>query len=630
MSEENIFNLGANEQPPAKKRRTVGRPRASKAAISENKNEEKIERQLTDIYKDDSGRMPDMRKIKKAQGGSFISGLFKFLFAVALLAATAWVGFFFLPMANIANKFSDSQMDLKIVGPQNFTIGATTTYQIVLKNNQNITLNKVTLSANYPSGFIFSQSSLQPKNVGKNEWDIEPIKPQEERTVQITGNLFGSLNQEQSWRVFLNYTPENLKSEMQKVATLNIKPDQAPLTLTLSGIDKISLDTESTYTITIESKDNLINKNLVVTPIFPANFSLSSSSLALEKNVWNIKPATSSENTNIHKITFSGKFSATDENTVPIKVQVKLASSANDNFLLAESTINTELIKNAVTLNTAINGSLTDMESKPGDMLNFTLALKNFGKADIENGQVKLTIEGPSYKKQSVLAWSDIVDKHDGDIVGSQISDTVRGATITWNNKKISDLKKIKAGTEVLVDFQIPIKNSDKAPWNEVENNQIKITSQATFIDSSKTSQTITGNPITIILNSDLSFQVKNDIGSNEKQLETHDITWILNNTFHPLKNLSLSADIYGDIIWIGPSSTSAGSVQFNPQTKHLVWNIPEMTENTDVLALPFTIIINKKNPTQSTLVSKIHIIAEDTVSGKKLELLGDEIPLNN
>lgn len=630
MSEENIFNSSEDTPAPIKKRRSPGRPRTGRTMSSENKTEEKMERQLTDIYKDDSGRMPDMRKIKKAQGGSFISGLFKFLFTIALLAATAWAGFFFLPMANIANKFSDSQLDLKIVGPQNFTIGATTTYQIVLKNNQKTTLNNVTLSTNYPSGFVFSQSSIQPNNLGKNEWGLEPIKPQEERTVQITGNLFGSLGQEQSWRVFLNYTPDNLKSEMQKVATLNIKPDQAPINLTLSGIDKISLDTESTYTITIESKDNLINKHLIVAPVFPPNFSLSSSSLPLEKNIWNIKPTTSTESTNKHKITFTGKFSATDENTVPIKVQIKLAGSANDNFLLAESTIQTELIKNAITLNTAINGSLTDMESKPGDILNFTLALKNFGKTDIENGQIKITIESPSYKKQSVLSWSDIADKHDGDIIGSQISDTVRSAAISWNNKKIADLKKIKAGTEVLVDFQLPIKNSNKVPWGEVTNNQIKITSQATFVDSSKTSQTISGNPIIITLNSDLSFQVKNDVGSNEKELETHDITWILNNTFHPLKNITLSADIYGDVIWIGPSSTSAGTVQFDPKTKHLVWNIPEMTENTDVLAFPFTIIINKKNPTQNTLVSKVHIIADDTVTNKKLELLGDEIPLNN
>jgi hypothetical protein len=54
------------------------------------------------------------------------------------------------------------------------------------------------------------------------------------------------------------------------------------------------------------------------------------------------------------------------------------------------------------------------------------------------------------------------------------------------------------------------------------------------------------------------------------------------------------------------------------------------MTDNTDVLVFPFSVTINKNNPTQDTLVSKVHVTADDTVSGKKLELLGNEISLNN
>ncbi|EKD43333.1 MAG: hypothetical protein ACD_72C00334G0003 [uncultured bacterium] len=154
------------------------------------------------------------------------------------------------------------------------------------------------------------------------------------------------------------------------------------------------------------------------------------------------------------------------------------------------------------------------------------------------------------------------------------------------------------------------------------------MSSEVTYTDSSDTSQTFIGNPIVIILNSDTDLQIKNEISSDDKERERHDITWIINNTFHPLKNIIVSADIYGDTTWTGPSSTSAGTVQFDPNSKHLIWNIPEMTENTDVLTLPFSVVINKKNPTQNTLISKVHLIAEDTVSGKKIEIISDEIPL--
>lgn len=624
MQEENISSDILNEEKPKKVRRRTTKTTVHKPI--DNTSEEKIERQLSNIYRDDNGRMPDMRQIKKAGGGSFIVGLFKFVFTVAILGALAWGGFFLLPTTN---KFSDSQVDLKIIGPENFSIGATTTYQIVFKNNQNINLNKASLLINYPAGFVFSQSSLDPTNAGKNEWNIGTIKPNEEKTLQITGNLFGSIGEAQSWRIFLNYSPENIKSEMQKIITFNVKPDQAPITVSLVGLDKVPLDTTSTYTISVESKNNLIGKNLIVVPSFPTNFSITSSSPALEKNVWNLLATASTASTKF-LITFTGKFSNTEENNLPLKVQIKLASPLRDNYLLAESVLNTELIKNSVVLNTAVNGSLTNIESKPGDILNFTIALKNSGKNDISKAQIKLIIDSPSYKKQSVLSWPDIIDKNDGALNGSQISDAVRRATLTWNGKKINTLTKIKAGDEVLVDFQLPIKNSDKAPWNDIINNQIQITSEMTFTDATKAIQTIVGNPINITLNSDLAIQIKNDISSDSQSRESHDIVWIITNTFHPLKNIVLSADIYGDIIWQGPSSTSAGTIQFDPKTKHLTWAIADMTENSDVLDLPFTVILNKKDPTQNTLVSKVHLTADDTVSGNKLDLLGDEIPLNN
>lgn len=624
MPEKNNSRENFEDVTPKKPRRRTIKTYLPK---EENYDNQKIDRQLTNIYKDDNGHIPDMQKIKRVKSGSFIGSLFKFLFSIAILAALAWAGFFFLPMNN---KSSGSQLDLEITGPENFTIGATTTYQIIFKNNQNVTVNNVNITANYPSGFVYTQSSIEPKNIGKNEWEVGSLKPNEEKVLQISGNLFGSLGEAQSWRVLLNYTPENFKSELQKVATFNVSPTQTPISISLAGIDKVAINTPANFVITVESKESLIGKNLEITPIFPANFIFSSSSIPLEKNVWKLKQTTSTQNISKYILNFSGKFSLTDEDTVPLKVQLKLADSKQGGYLLSEAVLNTEIIKNAITLNTAINGSLTDMESKPGDILNFTVLIKNSGKEDINKAQIKLVIDSPSYKKQSVLSWSDIADKNDGDINGSQISEQIRRASLIWNGKKIPSLNKIKTGEEVSIDFQIPIKNSTQAPWNSIENNQIKVTTELTFNDSTKATQTISNNSINITLNSDLSIQIKNEVSNDNKEREKHDITWVLNNTYHPLKNIVLSADIYGDVTWQGPSSTAASDIQFDQNTKHLVWTIPEMTENTDVLDLPFSVTINKKDPTQNTLISKIHITADDTVSGQKLELLGDEIPLNN
>ncbi|MBI5221331.1 MAG: hypothetical protein HY979_00810 [Candidatus Magasanikbacteria bacterium] len=298
--------------------------------------------------------------------------------------------------------------------------------------------------------------------------------------------------------------------------------------------------------------------------------------------------------------------------------------------MLAESTLKTELIKNAVIVNTAINGSLNDFDAKPGDILNFTIAVKNAGKEDISKAKIQLLIDSPSFKKQSVLGWTDIADKHDGDINGSQISDSVCRAILMWDSSKDKDLALIKSNGQTNLEFQLPIKNSDRAPWSSVENYQIAVTTTLTYTDKTGATQTITGNVITVTLNSDLSFKQKNEISSDNKEHEKHDITWIIGNTFHALKNVTVDADLFGDINFSSASSTPAGTLSFDPATKHLSWNIPDLTENNDVLALPFSVTINKKNPTQNILISKVHLQAQDSVTGKQLEFIGDEVSLNN
>ena len=626
MYDENSLS---NDETPTPKKRGRQRKVVSSETMS-SYDRQKMDRQLQDIYEDDGGKLPNMREIKRVQGGSFIAGLFKFVFSLAILAALVWAGFLFLPTVS---HFDNSQVDLSIQGPQNFVVGATTTYSVIFKNKQSVNLNKISLTINYPQGFIYSQSTLPPNNAGKNEWDIGTLKPNEEKTLQITGNSFGSLGTAASWRALLNYTPENFNSEMQKIATLDVKPDQAPMSVAIAGLDKVAVGSTSTYTITINSADNLANKNLTVTPAFPDNFIITSSSLPLEKNVWNIKATSSTTSTpvNQYTITFAGQFKDGSADTSALKVQVSQVDQvAMTNYLLAETTLQTELIKNAVIVNTAINGSLTDFDSKPGEVLNFTVAVKNAGKEDINNAKIQLVIDSPSFKKQSILAWSNIADKNDGDINGSQISDSIRRATLTWDKDKNKNLASIKTGAQTNLDFQLPLKNSEQAPWSSVDGYQIMVTTTLTYTDKTGAIQTITGNSIVITLNSDISFKQKNEVSADNKEREKHDITWILSNTYHALKNVTVSADLFGDITFATASSTPAGTLQFDQTSKHLTWSIPELTENSDVLALPFSVTINQKNPTQNTLISKVHIQAQDSVTGKQLELTSDEVPLNN
>ena len=129
------------------------------------------------------------------------------------------------------------------------------------------------------------------------------------------------------------------------------------------------------------------------------------------------------------------------------------------------------------------------------------------------------------------------------------------------------------------------------------------------------------GNPINITLNSNLALDVRDSINDEND----HEISWVLTNDFHALKNLELSASLYGDIsVTLG--TAPAGEVKYDENEKKITWAIPEMPESVDTLALPFTVKINAKNPTQNTLVSKIRVKALDAVTNQTIEFMGDEV----
>lgn len=631
MAEDNpsFFTQPLPEEPKKRtvRKRTSTTTRTRRTTTVKDLDNKKISQKLNDIYRDADGKIPNMNEIKIKKESGFFKKTFTFLLVVGLLVAAAWVGFFMMPN----KKINDSEVVLNINGPEKVTFGATSTYNVVIENKQNISIKDINLTIRYPESFVFVTSSAAVANQGNSEWNLGNLSGGKELKLQISGIYYGALEQDQSWRVSARYQPENFNSEMQRSAVKTVRIINSPYTVTLTGPDKIAISTEAEYTITLEDREGNNTNKFVIQNQFPSNFYVTTSTPALEKNnTWIIMPTSSTSTPTLPiKQTFKvvGKFGDSEEKTSIIKSSLIFASANKTNYQIGATEITTELIKNSISLQTAINGSLDKISTKPGDNLIVTIAAKNESREKMTKGTIKLFFAIPAYKKTSVIDWAQIADKSDGDVVGKQISDTIRQATITWDRSKISTLNNWKAGQEINIEFQVPLKDTKTVDWGAVTENKINVTSEITFTDASGATQTISGKPLDIIINSDLSLEVREEI-DEASEPKTHNITWVLNNNVHPLKNIVLSADIYGDVTIVEPITAPAGKITYNKTDKKLTWEIEQMGAETDVLALPFSIKINKKNPTQNLLVSKVRVQAEDTVTGEKIDLMGEEIPL--
>lgn len=598
--------------------------------LTENTRQTKIGKQLTQIYQDNEGHLPDMRKIKIKKTNTGFKTFFVIILVGGLLAAATWAGLFLMPNSK---KFSESQLSLTINGPQDVTAGATTTYKISYENNQSLALKQATLNVQYPEGFVFISSDVAAKNSGHTEWQLNDIGAHKKNEITITGVTYGSLNQKQSWRVFLTYQPENFSSEMQKASFLNVTVSNPAFSLAVNGPSKTITGNTAEYTFVVKKEYDSQTNKLELKLTWPQNFFITSSSPALSKdNKWIIEPnkINSSTSATANSWTFKiiGKFSSSTTGSGDISGAL-FTTNNNSSFALTSAKATTELTQNDLDFNLAINGSLTNFSSQPGDNLSITLSLKNQSANDLKNASLKLTLDAPSAKKQSLLNWAKIEDKFDGDINGTQTSDSIRRGEIVWNKNKIPDLAKINKNQEVDVDVQLPIKDNSSFNLSDLGNSsQITALAEVSFKDADGATHTFSSNQIVITVNSDLKFEARDSISGNGAG-EKHAINWVLTNNFHPLKNLTLSADVYGSVTVDMPTAAPAGEVKFDPASKKIIWTIAEMPGSVDTLALPITVTLNKVNPTQKLLISKVHIQAEDTVTGEKLDFMGEEVGLN-
>lgn len=630
-----VSKLLAETGEPEIKQKSDKKKRISKKTKSSAESagkQTKMVRRLTQIYQDEEGHLPDMRKIKIKQSHPALKAFFVVIFLGGLLAAAAWAGFLLMPNKK---QFSEDNVALTVGGPKSVISGTTSTYKISYENNQNLALKKAILNVQYPAGFVFLTSDPPSKNIGHTEWNLNEIRALQKNEITITGIMFGSPNQKQSWRVFLTYQPENFGSELQKASILDVAMAKSPFSLSVNGPNRIIIGNASEYAFIVKKEsDSQINK-LELKPSWPQNFFITSSSPPIGKDYkWIIEPNKTTSSEWVFKIT--GKFSSS-AGEMPQNGAVLLSNSAeiaaalfaganNLSFNLTGAKINAELTQNDLDFNMAINGSITNFGSKLGDNLNITLSLKNQSDNDLKNAIIKLALDAPSAKKQSILDWPKIEDKFDGDAHGSQISDSMRRGEITWDKNKIPALSKINKNQEIGIDILLPIRDASWQNLSEITtSSQIIAMAEVSFKDQNNVTHALSSNRIIITINSDLKFETRDSVSQNGAK---HQISWILTNNFHPLKNMVVSADIYGNATVEPASPPPAGEVKFDQTNKKITWTITEMPEGVDVLALPIAITLNTINPTQELLISKAHVQADDAITGEKLNFMGDETSL--
>lgn len=589
--------------------------------------EDEISQKLTEIYENDNGDMPDMQLFQKSSHSRVLRAFFVLVFAVIFFSGIAWLGFFVIQPGA---KFSEDSIILTMSGNENFMSGERETYRIRYKNPQNVALHNVVLEVRYPKGFMFVSSTRDTVDDNHDSWNLGDIEAGSSGYIDVIGNIFGDINSEQSFRVFLNYIPENFNSSFQKVTSLKLVSSESLINVEVQLPNQVVAGLDTPVKIIVSPASDITVKNISVR-CESTSFTFKSSEPKVEgdkKCEWNFDSLDAPKEINV-----SGFFTEDTENGNKLKVTVKnwdSASHVGDGYVLNTSEKDVTLTKLDTVYSLVVNGTTGSFDMQPGDTVNASILIKNSGESVLKDAKLKFVIDAPASNSRSILDWTslDTGDK-DGDIVGQKISDDVRRGTITWDKRIISGLKAIMPGDEVRVNITLPIKGSDDLTLSDYAAFMMNISSELSYTLDSKT-ETISSNKLDIKLISDLKMTTKDDVSEDVGGNEVHKIIWLLNNSFHDLKNIEITTDLYGDISIDEDSIVvPAGTITYDKDQKKLIWKIEQMPISVDVLAAQFEVKVLSDNPTQKNLTSKPVIKAYDDVLQQDIQVFGQEALLN-
>ena len=585
---------------------------------------EKIERELVHIYENADGSLPDMMTFEKRKPGSLLKAFAVFMISVTFLSAVVLYGY--TEFQRPIGVFVEDDVILSIGGDEEVSYGDEVRYRVRFKNAQSVPVENGSIEVRYPDGFVFATSSKNPDPHSNNIWTLGSLGAGDGEFIDIFGTIYGNIDESQTFRVFLTYTPYNFSSPFQKVSTQETRIVRSPYTIVLTGADEISQGVATTFDIELvphEVMEMMMPDHMVLVFEPGGPFALQTmdpKSDDFQDFSWRVDDI--SEEKVFH---ITGAFAGGEPLLVHSAVLMgwQEGQERSDAYVLAREHIDTSIAGEQLSIEIVANGSQQDISVQPGENIQTNVRIKNTTQETLKDVRVRMVFDAPSHNKQSILYWQGIEDDAEGVIYGEQLSDTIRRGQITWTSENISSLTSLAPGEEVSIDVGLPIKTNEQTDLVNYEGFKASLSSDVRYTIGD-TNATTASQPLTLLINSDTAFEVRDDVDE-----AVHTITWLLSNSFHALKDIEIKADFYGDIqINQGEIIVPAGDIEYNQEAQHLVWKIGAMPVSVDVLALQLPVELRKKNPSQTQLTSKVTVTAIDTVTDSQILLIGNEVGL--
>lgn len=590
-------------------------PEKPKKKPTKKEEGENIEEGLEAIY--GKGKM-DFSKVERKRT-RLTSILLTVVITLAIVALTAWVGFFIYQ--KYFSETSDKQFEVTININDELVSGEMATIEIAYKNLANVPIADLQIDANLPTAFHIDKAEPGPSDVDEMIWEIGSLGTGSDQKIIIEGIWIAEVPSSTPIQVFANYRPSNFNADFQEIKTVYVNTISSSLETTFEGAEEAQPGQKVTYEFTVENTGDQTMKNIETELSLPAGFFLESSTPAItagQSANWKFEEI---QPDGKETVKIEGSFAADTEGFQYFVVETKIQDN-NRTLLQSKAEGFTDIIGDNLSIQLVANGSSSNVTADIGGTLRIALALENSGESQLDDLSLLLDFKSD---KSIPLNWNDA--ELDGGVITSD--------GILWNKAALGSLI---PGEKRILNLTFPIRSA----LNETHADTFDVFAAASIGDLIIKSTPVHVSVITqAAFSTQARYYTENGAPLGSGPLPpvvgsetTYRIFWTLDNELHQLNNTSVQAILPPHVTWKNQFDSDLGTVSYDRDTRTVTWDISQMSTEITHIGATFSISISPDGDDIGTFVKLISgstMTATDSVTKttitKSTDSLTTELP---
>ncbi len=489
------------------------------------------------------------------------------LFFIAALGIGAYLVF------NGSNIVSANNIDILVNGPLSVAGGDPVSFDIQISNKNNVKLETVDLSIDFPSGTVDPDDTT--KSLTNFRQLISDIEPGGMGQKTIRAVLYGEENTKKNIEITVEYRVKNSNAVYQKKKTFDVLMSSSPITLSVDSYKEVTAGQEFEMEVSMKSNSKEVIKNILFKAVYPFGFNFISSDIKplADNATWKVGDIPPGGK---KVIKIKGKLEGQDDETRVFRFVIGSSSVRNDKVIGTEyitSTQDVTIKKPFISVGVEIDGEETAEDQIVEFNKSVPVKVTWFNNLDtsVLDGEIRVKLSGSALDKGSIDAGEGLYRASTNEIV--------------WDSKTTPELSNIGAGESGNIRFTLvprDLSNSSQLVLNPsidlsvgVKGNRSSENNVSEVISTSAVRKMKVSSALGLtaqVLRNGGAFENTGPIPPKVDQMTTYTVVWTVDNSSNVVSNMEISSSLPAYAKWMGKISPSSEDISYNSVDGQIVW----------------------------------------------------------